>query len=108
MNTIESPETRQYRKFAAVARSVVLLGAIAALAAIGAHSPERSQASLNCTYAAAPTGSVSDATMEYPGPCGTSLPQGSEPAVAATDFAVPDAASVLDPRAEPEPQPDTF
>jgi hypothetical protein len=48
MNATESPEMKQYRTVTAVTRTVVLLGVVAALAAIGAHSPDASLASTNC------------------------------------------------------------
>lgn len=109
MNATESPELRQYRTAAAVTRTVVLLGVLAGLAAISATAPDASRtATMNCAYAAAPTGTLSDAPVDLPGECTIAVQGSAEPVVAEAKFGVPDAKSALDPRAEAEVQPATF
>jgi hypothetical protein len=108
MNATESPEMKQYRTVAAVTRTVVLLGVVAALAAIGARAPDASIAATNCAYAAAPTGTLSDATLELSAACGGGALESVEPATAEAKYGVPDAKTALDPRAQPEAQPATF
>jgi hypothetical protein len=108
MNTTESPDIKHYRAVAVVTRSIVLMGVIAGLFAIGATAPNRSVAALDCTYAAAPAAILTDAGTGFPDACANAGPASARPAAPEARHGVPDAKTALDPRAEAEPLPATF
>ncbi len=114
MQAIDDLEVKRYRTMGAIARSVILLGVLAGLAAIGAQAPERRHMTLNCAYDPAATGTMSDAALEIPGACDTATREPSAATGAASGpatsakYGVPDAATSLDPGAAVEPLPPTF
>lgn len=107
-NAIEDPEVKRYRLIGAGLRTLIVFGVVAGLAAIGANAPERRHMTLNCAYDPAATGTLSDAPDDVSRLCADNSVQAEKPAATGGQHGVPDASTVLDPRAEPEPLPPTF
>lgn len=108
MNAIHDPEVRRFRARAAVLQSAVLLAVIAGLGVIGTTTPDRQHVSMNCAFDPGATGTLSDATMGLSSLCGNGTPGEAGEAPVLAKHGVPDAKSVLDPRAQPEALPPTF
>jgi hypothetical protein len=109
MNTFDDPEVKRYRTMGAALSTFVVLGVVAGLAAIGAQSPDRQHLTLNCAYDPSALTTMTDAMPEIPGACATgSAAREAAASRAEPRYGVPDAATALDPRAEPAEQPPTF
>jgi len=113
MNPNLDPESRRIRAKAAVLQATVLVAVIAGLLALGATAPDRKRMAINCAIDTSGSVTASDAMLELTSACPGATQAATGPATApATNaharYGVPAASSVLDPRAEPEPQPPTF
>lgn len=109
MNPNLDPESRRIRAKAAVLQATVLVAVIAGLLALGATAPDRKRMAINCAIDTSGSVTASDAMLELTSACPGATQAATGPATNAdARYGVPAASSVLDPRAEPEPQPPTF
>ncbi|MBK6982805.1 MAG: hypothetical protein IPH30_15730 [Betaproteobacteria bacterium] len=102
------PESRRFRAKAAILQGTVLVAVIAGLLVIGARAPNRQLMSMNCAVDTSASRTVSDAMLELSSLCPGAAQAAPKRAETGGKYGVPDAGSVLDSRAEPEPQPPTF
>lgn len=109
MHAFDDPEVKRYKAMGAALSTLVVLGVVAGLAAIGAQAPDRQHMTLNCAYDPSAVTTMTDAMPEIPGACATGPAAPEDAAVRAEPkYGVPDASTALDPRAEPAAQPPTF
>ena len=109
MHAFDDPEVKRYKAMGAALGTLVVLGVVTGLAAIGAQAPDRQHMTLNCAYDPSAVTTMTDAMPEIPGACAAG-PAAPEAAAARAEprYGVPDAATALDPRAEPAAQLPTF
>lgn len=114
MHAIEIDEVKRYRGVGSTLNSVILLGVVAGLAAIGAQVPDGQYSTLKCAFEEAADGATNAAAPQIPATCGPtvaavdSAPAAPVQSASSLRYGVPEASTVLDPGAVAEPLPPTF